>query len=177
MCCTNARALAIVAALLAIAACGKREAPAERAAAPGPAPEAKAPAPVPPFDPIGSWTVSGYSIPGISAVTDDEARAHDGQTVVLAPTEALSNGERCSEPKYPARAVDTEGFLATEFNLPPESLKPVAGRDLMTVVDVSCAGAAWTAFGSLLIVVDNDHVLTPWDGAFYELVRARKSGG
>jgi hypothetical protein len=173
----KARALAIVAALLVLAACGKREAPAQRAAAPEPPPAKRAPAPVPPFDPIGSWTVNGYSIPGISAVTDAEARAHDGQTVVLAPTEALSNGERCAEPKYPARAVDTEGFLAMEFNLPPESVKPVAGRDLITVVDVSCAGAAWTAFGSLLIVVDNDHVLAPWDGAFYELVRGRNPAG
>jgi hypothetical protein len=173
---TNPRALAIVAALLAVAACGKRETPAERVVIPSSLPEPQSPAPVPPFDPIGTWTVTGFSIPGISAVTDAEAKAHDGQTVVLAPTEALSNGETCAEPRYPARAVDTEGFLATEFNLPPESLKPVSGKDLITVVEVSCADAAWTAFGSLLIVIDGDHVLAPWDGAFYELARARKSG-
>ena len=115
-------------ALLALAACGRREAP-----APEPAPQDRAGAeapeePEPPFDPIGTWTVVGHYMPGISAMTDEEAKAHDGQTVQLGASEALSNGERCAPPRYPARNVVTEDYLATEFNLPPEALKPVEKR-------------------------------------------------
>lgn len=172
----SARVLAGLAALLvvALAGCGKREAPAKEM-------ETKkwdvpAPAEQPPFDPIGTWTVTGYSIPGISAMTESEAKAHDGQTVEFGTAEALSNGERCAAPKYPARSVDTEDFLASEFNLPPESLKPVAGKDSITVVEISCDDAPWTAFGSLVIAIDADHALTPWDGAFFELARASGAG-
>jgi hypothetical protein len=170
---------ALVAAglILVAAGCGKREAPAERPHGREPVAEAPAPTAEPPFDPIGTWTVVGHSMPGITATTEGEAQAHDGQTVQFSPTEALSNGERCAEPRYPARAVDTEGFLATEFNLPPESLKPVAGKDLVTVVEVSCADAPWTAFGSLLIVVGANRVITPWDGVFFELERTPKPRG
>jgi hypothetical protein len=173
----NARTLAVLVAVVAIAGCGRREAPAKDREAemrdvPSPAPAAPAR-----FDPIGTWKVTGYSMPGITAMTEDEARAHEGQTVELGDAEALSNGERCAAPKYPVRSVDTEDFLAAEFNLPPESLKPVAGKDSITVVEISCDDAPWTAFGSLVIEVDADHVLTPWDGAFFELERAPKHGG
>lgn len=173
----NARYFAMLAALLAagVAGCGKREAPVKEM-------ETKkwdvpAPTEQPPFDPIGTWTVTGHSMPGISAVTEGEARAHDGQTVEFGIAEALSNGERCAAPKYPARSVDTEDFLATEFNLPPESLKPVAGKDSITVVEISCDDAPWTAFGSVVIVVDANHVLAPWDGVFFELERTPKPAG
>jgi predicted small lipoprotein YifL len=160
----------LAAALIVMAGCGKRE----ETTAPTKVPDAaKSAAPEPLFDPIGTWTVTGYSMPGISAMTEGEAKAHDGQTVKFAAEEALSNGERCAAPKYPGRSVDTEEFLAAEFNLPPESLKPVAGKDSVTVVEVSCDDAPWTAFGSLVIAIDADHVVTPWDGVFFELERTR----
>ena len=173
----NARIPAILAVLFTIASCGKREAPVARMEpkkwdVPAPGAEEQ-----PPFDPIGTWKVTGYSMPGISAMTESEARAHDGQTVELGTAEALSNGERCAAPKYPARSVDTEDFLATEFNLPPESLKPVAGKDSITVVEISCDDAPWTAFGSLVIAIDADHALTPWDGVFFALERTPKQAG
>jgi hypothetical protein len=163
---------ALLALALALAGCGREPTPAPDAPAPEPAP----PAPEPVFDPLGSWSVVGYSTPGVSAVTDDEAKAHEGQTLRFGPAEALSNGERCGDPRYPVRSVETEQFLATEFNLPPETLKPLAGKDRVSVVEVSCDGAAWTAFGSLLIAIDADRALAPWDGVFYELKRAPPAG-
>jgi hypothetical protein len=141
-----------------------------------PASSAARPPPEKPFDPLGTWTVAGHSIPGISAVSEDEATAHDGQIVQLDPMQALSNGERCVAPGYPARSVDTEDYLASEFNLPPESLQALAGKDHVTIVEISCDGGPWTAFGSLLIVIDANRALTPWDGAFYELQRTPPAG-
>lgn len=163
----NVRILVAVAVLLTVAGCGK--------SAEDP-PAASEPA-GPSFVPMGTWTVVGHSLPGISAMTDDAATARHGQTLQLTETAATSSGERCDSPKYPTRSVPTEEFLATEFNLPPESLKPFEGRDQLTLVEISCDGAPWTAFGSLLLVIDADHVLTPWDGVFFELERTSQAGG
>jgi hypothetical protein len=168
--------LLVVATLCALAACGKRETPAPERA-PEEARVEPPPAAEPPFQPIGTWAVVGHHVPGISTMTDDEAAAHDGQTVRLATSEALSNGERCAAPTYPARTVGTEDFLATEFNLPPESLKPVEKRAALTVVQVDCDDTAWTAFGSLLIAIGPDRALTPWDGVFFELERVAAPPG
>lgn len=162
--------------LCTVAACGQREPPASE---PSPEEARVEPAPraEPPFDPVGTWAVVAHYAPGVSAMTDDEAKAHEGQTVRLAPSEALSNGERCATPRYAARTVVTEDFLATEFNLPPESLKPLEQRPELTVVQVGCGDAAWTAFGSLLIALGPDRALTPWDGVFFELERTAAPSG
>ncbi len=168
----------VAGALLLCAGCGEKSA-GDRAAARGPGPtqgSAAGPAPAKPFDPLGTWTVVGHSMPGASAVSEDEANAHDGQTVELDAAQALSNGERCDAPGYPARSVDTEDYLAGEFNLPPESLQPLAGRAHVTIVEISCNGGPWTPFGSLLIAIDANRALTPWDGAFYELKRSPPPG-
>jgi hypothetical protein len=163
-----ARVASLAAAALAMAACGKSGDGREGFAPP--AQEAR------PFDPVGTWTVIGHTMPGVGAVSAEEAAAHDGQTVRLSREEALSNGERCAVPRYPARTVPTEDYLATEFNLPPETLKPLEGRAEVTVVEVACGDAPWTPFGSLLIAIDADRALTPWDGVFYELRRTPAAG-
>ena len=95
----------------------------------------------------------------------------------LTETAATSSAEHCATPKYPTRDVPTEEFLATEFNLPPESLKEFEGRDQVTIVEISCDGAPWTAFGSLLLEIDAEHAFTPWDGVFFELERTHQSAG
>ena len=166
--------LVIAGALLASAGCGKA------AEDPAPAASPKTPAAAPAeetFDPIGTWTVVAHYMPGISAMNDDAAKAHYGQTLQLTETAAISSAEHCAAPKYPTRDVPTEAFLASEFNLPPESLKPLEGRDQLTIVEISCDGAAWTAFGSLLLVVDTDHAFTPWDGVFFVLERSAEPAG
>jgi hypothetical protein len=44
------------------------------------------------------------------------------------------------------------------------------------VVEIACGDAPWTPFGSLLIAIDADRALTPWDGVFYELKRTPATG-
>jgi hypothetical protein len=161
------RTLAILAALFAGAGCGK----AAEDPAPAVSPETAAAHVEGTFDPIGTWTVIAHVMPGVSAMNEDAAKAHHGQTLELTETAATSSGEHCATPKYPTRDVPTEEFLATEFNLPPESLKEFEGRDQVTIVEISCDGAPWTAFGSLLLAIDADHAFTPWDGVFFELER------
>ena len=170
----SVRFQAVVIALLAAAGCGKSADDPLPAASPGtpaaaPAEEA--------FDPIGTWTVVAHFMPGVSAMNDEAAKAHYGQTLQLTETAATSSAEHCATPKYPTREVPSEEFLASEFNLPPESLKPLEGRDQLTIVEISCDGAPWTAFGSLLLVIDAEHAFTPWDGVFFVLERAHQSAG
>jgi hypothetical protein len=168
------RRLAILAALLASTGCGKS------AEDPLPAASPETPAAAPAeeaFDPIGTWTVVAHFMPGVSAMNDEAAKAHYGQTLQLTETAATSSAEHCATPKYPTREVPSEEFLASEFNLPPESLKPLEGRDQLTIVEISCDGAPWTAFGSLLLVIDAEHAFTPWDGVFFVLERTHQAAG
>ena len=116
----SARTLAILAALLASAGCGK----AAEDSAPAASPKTPAAAPAEePFDPDRHVDRGRHFMPGVSAMNEDTAKAHYGQTLQLTETTATSSAEHCATPKYPTRDVPTEEFLATEFNLPPESLK------------------------------------------------------
>jgi len=121
----------------------------------------------------GIWTVVSHHSPGISALSDDQARARYGETVRLTANVAISSGNRCSEPGYAARSVPAESYFASEFKLPPGSLKPLAGRNQIRLMDVSCGGAPWTALGARLLEIDRDRALAPWDGVFFELARDR----
>ena len=112
-------------------------------------------------------------MPGVSALSDDQARARYGETVRLTANVAISSGNRCSEPGYAARSVPAESYLASEYKLPLGGLKPLAGRNQIRLMEVSCGGAPWTALGARLLEIDRDRALAPWDGVFFELARDR----
>ena len=122
-------------------------------------------------DLTGIWTVVGHRIPGVSAMSDAEATAWHGLTVRLETLRAISAGNRCDHPTYTTNKVERDGFLATEFNLPPGSLAPLASLERLTLIEVSCNDAPWAALGGRLIEIDANNVLAPWDGIFFELAR------
>jgi hypothetical protein len=124
-------------------------------------------------DLLGVWTVVGHHVPGISAMSDADAAAWHGGTVRLTATVAVSPGNHCAEPTYATRTVARDRLLATEFNLPPGSLTAMASLEDITLLEVSCGGVRWAAMGGLLLGIDADHALTPWDGVFFELARDR----
>lgn len=121
----------------------------------------------------GIWTVVAHHSPGTSALSDDQARARYGETLRLTASAAVSPGNRCGEPVYAARSVPAQAFLASEYKLAPGSLKWFAGRNQIRLMDVSCGGAPWNAFGARLLEIDRDRALAPWDGVFFELARDR----
>ncbi len=121
----------------------------------------------------GIWTVVAHFIPGVSAMSDGEARTHYGETLRLTDRSAISPGASCREPRYASNRVSTEQYLASEYKLPPGSLKPLATRAQVELMKVSCGGAPWNALGATLIGIDADRVLAPMDGVFFELVRDR----
>jgi hypothetical protein len=122
-------------------------------------------------DLIGVWTVVGHYIPGISAMSDTDAAAWDGQTVRLTAAEAISPGTRCDQPAYATRMVARDNLLAEGFHLSPTSLAPLASLKRLALLEVSCHGAPWAAMGGQLIQIDADHLLAPWDGVFFKLQR------
>lgn len=121
----------------------------------------------------GIWTVVGHHLPGTGSMNDEQARARYGESVRLTASTATSSGAQCAEPRYTTRRVEAAPYLASEFGLPPGSLRPLAARDQIHLMEVSCAGARWVALGARLLEVDADRVLAPWDGVFFELRRDR----
>lgn len=121
----------------------------------------------------GIWTVVAHHSPGVSALNDVQARERYGETLRLTAGAAISSGNRCSDPRYTARQVPTESYLANEFKLPPGSLKPLVGRNQMQLMEVTCGKAAWTALGAKLLEINANRALAPWDGVFFELTRDR----
>ena len=119
----------------------------------------------------GIWTVVAHHIPGVSAMSDGEARTHYGETVRLTDRSAISPGASCRDPRYASNRVSTEQYLASEYKLQPGSLKPLASRVQVQLMKVSCGGAPWNALGATLLEIDSDRVLAPWDGVFFELAR------
>lgn len=123
-------------------------------------------------DLTGIWTVIGHYMPGITAMNDADATARNGQTVRLTAAQAISPDAHCDQPTYATRTVARDSFLAGEFHLPPGSLAPLTHLERLTLLEVSCGGAPWAAMGARLIQIDSAHVLSQWDGVFFELERA-----
>jgi heat shock protein HslJ/uncharacterized membrane protein len=125
----------------------------------------------------GIWTIVGHHVPGVGATTNERARTRYGETLRLTAQAAISAGSRCAEPRYATRQVPAAGYLAEQFRLAPGSLAPIAARNQLRVLEVSCGNSPWTALGTTLIEVDRDRALAPWDGVFFELVRDRDFRG
>ena len=126
----------------------------------------------------GIWTVVDHHYsPGISALTDEEASARHGESIRLTTRSAVAPGKECREPRYATSQVPVAAYLASAFNITPERLPPLAGHNQMRVMEVSCGDADWTELGGLLLEVDRDRALAPWDGLFFELARDRDFRG
>jgi heat shock protein HslJ/uncharacterized membrane protein len=154
-----------------------REAPLRFVAGPAPAsPPAQGIRPAPAAATsslLGIWTVVGHHSPGVSAMSDGQAKSHYGESLRLTANSAIAPGSRCSDPGYVPNRVVPDDFLAEQYKLAPGSLKPLAGRSQMQVLQVQCDGRPWTALGGSVLELDRSRALAPWDGVFYELTRDR----
>ena len=122
---------------------------------------------------LGIWTVVAHHTPGMSALSDDDARKRYGETIRLSANSATAPGGRCGEPGYTSTRVAADGYLVDEYKLPPGSLKPIRARTQLDVVRVACDGSTWANLGGTLLVFEPDRALAPWDGVFFELARDR----
>ncbi len=122
---------------------------------------------------LGIWTVVGHHSPGVGAMSDEQAKAQYGKSLRLTPGAAVASGSRCSEPAYVPNRVVPDDFLANKYRLAPGALQPLAGKSQAQVLEVRCNGSHWATLGGLLIEVDRNRALAPWDGVFFELTRDR----
>jgi hypothetical protein len=129
-------------------------------------------APVALFPLEGTWTVVAHHLPAASAMTEAEAQGWMGRTLVLSATEVTSGDTHCINATYSRRTVDRDEFLSTAFHLSPGTLDRLQMVNPITVTSVLCGGQTMEAMGGVIIEVDAAHILTPWNGVFFELARA-----
>ena len=122
---------------------------------------------------MGIWTIVGHYSPGMSAMSNEQARSHYGQSLRLTARSAVAPGSRCSDPSYVPDRVAPAEYLATKYKLAPDSLQLLAAKRQMQVMEVHCDRSLWSALGGSLLEVDRDRALAPWDGVFFELARDR----
>lgn len=125
-----------------------------------------------PPEQTGIWTVVAHHAPGVSAMSDTEASAWHGLSVRLEADAAFVPDAHCAAPTYTARTVEADHFLATEYRIRSEQLGALRGSEQITVLELACDGAPWSAPGGRLLMTSNaDRVWMPWDGVFFELER------
>ena len=122
---------------------------------------------------MGIWTVVGHTTPGVAALSEEQARARLGESLRLTRGVAASDGRRCESPRYAGRTERAQEFLGSQYQIAPNSLKPIGARQQLRIMQVSCDGSGWSALGGTLIELDRDRALAPWDGVFFELARDR----
>ena len=54
---------------------------------------------------------------------------------------------------------------------PSGVLMRLAEYDPLFLVNIHCDGKAMNALGRLIIKIDDDHLLAPWDAVYFELER------
>lgn len=119
---------------------------------------------------IGEWVVVNHRIPGISAMTNEEAAQWHGRIVHFGTKEATSRMDTCQQPVYRYRTALANRLLRDEFHVAPADLGlQVTAR--LGLTEVFCGDTSWTAMGSRLIWITENRPYTVWDGVFFELRR------
>lgn len=119
---------------------------------------------------IGEWSTVGHSCPGICAMSNEEADSWIGLKATLTEVGVVFGDDSCRDATYESRRVSRLDFYrSSRFDL--EQLG-ILQPDVEEVT-VSCAGEGWIAPGSLFLIKDEETLITPWDGVYFELARAR----
>ena len=119
---------------------------------------------------FGTWTVTGFRIPGISAMTSEEAAQWKGRTIELSPQSAATGAESCATPTYETVTAPADSLLSVDYRIGAAALGLPAGGTI-EVTRVSCSGSDWPSPGGLLLHTGADRAFTVWDGIFFELER------
>lgn len=119
---------------------------------------------------LGDWTITGHRIPGVSAMSDAQARALHGQALKYAPETATSGKDVCPHVTYKTTVETSGNFLAAVFRIKPELLGWQGADVKLDVTEVSCGGVPWTTLGGTLLQ-SGKRAFAPWNGVFFELRR------
>jgi len=155
---------------LSIVGC-QQNPPPQGKATPDTSPAPAEPVEPPPPDVVGNWIITGHRTPGTSAMSETDAAAWHGRALRLGASLIVVGEQSCPTPRYESHRVYTDPFLAKAYKLAPGSLEPVRGRERVVVTEAYCGSKRWSGPGAIMIGLDDDHALAPWDGVFFELSR------
>ncbi|EKE83446.1 hypothetical protein [Idiomarina xiamenensis] len=113
---------------------------------------------------VGEWQIVDFTQPGISAMSAETAKQWIGEKLVYSSDIAQFRDQRCRSPKYHQGEIDARTFLQ-DFRVDPSVFR------LSTPVKEVIVQCDDFAAGSHLLVVDEDTLITPWDGVFFFLKR------
>lgn len=122
-------------------------------------------------DLYGTWQIVGYSFGDGVSVGTSEAKKLIGTRIRFEAERAVSKGDVCAQPAYGSRRIDAGEFFR-EFRTSLKSIG-IKNKDI-AVLDVKCSGETWNAPGSLLLILNEGRVLTPWDGVFFVMKKVSK---
>ncbi len=111
-----------------------------------------------------------HRIPGISAMTKEEAAQWTGRIVHFGTKEATSRMDTCQQPVYRYHTARADSLLFDKFHIAPSNLG-LQDKAQLGLTEVFCGDTRWTAMGGLLIWVAENRLYTVWDGVFFELRR------
>jgi hypothetical protein len=111
----------------------------------------------------GVWTLrKDLGAPGISALTDRDARGLLGQRIRLGEHQVLLRNEKCARPVFRVSTQTMADFLA-EFNVTGAQF-PLVGKTV-EILDIRCAGSVTYRLSRLA----NGCTFYPQDGRFFQL--------
>jgi len=112
-----------------------------------------------------------YASPGVSAAAPVQTLSWIGASAMFAPDDARFAGQRCSSPTYTPTTLS-----AADFQQQYKVAASAAGitGDQVTLFKLEC-GYDWQGPTNALIVKSPTSLLTPWNGAFFELVKTNPS--
>jgi len=142
----------VIALVLALAGCGGAKAPKQEGHA-------------------GHWVIVGHHMPGVSAMSEEQAAAWHGKAIDLSEEVAsVAGADTCMRPQYRDRTVSADSLLTIGFKVAPGSVGPLLPPGgTVQITEVTCEGETWYSPGALLIWTSPTTALTPWEGVFFDL--------
>lgn len=119
----------------------------------------------------GEWVVTRLvSTTPITAMTDEYAKEFIGKTVTYSAKVARFGQEELLNPRYSKKVLD-EVALFEGFHMRTKDFGFLAEPSAIIVDVVEADGQFWTNRGSSFFLLDNDTLVTWWDGGFFEMRR------
>lgn len=112
---------------------------------------------------FGTWKITAYYMPGVSAMSDEEAEGYIGKTCMYSADVFNGDGEVTDYPDYQEFEQTADDFAAGYNN--KVTLESIGiGSTAVKGVNVSNA----LGFGCYFLVKDEKTILIMWDGVFFE---------
>lgn len=113
---------------------------------------------------FGTWKITAYHMPGVSAISDTEAEGYIGKTCTYSADVFNGDGEVTDYPDYQEFEQTADDFTAA-YKIALESI----GITSETVKGVNVSNAL--GFGCNFLIKDEKTILITWDGVFFEAER------